>query len=187
MSRSIGQQTDYRDGEVQTDPYSPDYVVKPGVQPELLTLATLSYGCGLPAGLAEVEMIERARAKRAWEATLPPLADIEQHDKRKRMMEDMELVEWELREKEIEKLQEARLSMLKRLLRQREENHCEINMKRIDKLWLVVAGIGGGDWCSIRGELMIIFLYKYIVYYYVINIIQDSQARNQGGTSKTHS
>jgi len=41
-------------------------VVQPGSQPELLTLATLSYGRGLPAGLAEVEMIERARAKRAW-------------------------------------------------------------------------------------------------------------------------
>ena len=134
-TRTVACQTDYRDSEMQTDPYSPDYVVKPGIQPELLTLATLSYGCGLPAGLAEVEMIERARAKRAWEATLPPLSDISQHDKRKRMMEDMELVEWELREKEIEKLQDARLQMLKKLLRQREENHCEINMKRIDKLW----------------------------------------------------
>ena len=28
-------------------------------------------GCGLPAGLAEVEIIERARAKRVWEATVP--------------------------------------------------------------------------------------------------------------------
>ena len=60
-------------------------------------------GCGLPAGLAEVEMIERARAKRAWEATLPPLSDVTKHEKRKRMMEDMEHIEWRLREQEIEK------------------------------------------------------------------------------------
>ena len=66
-------QTDYRESEAQTDPYSPEYVVRPGSQPELLTLATLAYERGLPAGLAEVEMIERARAKRAWEATLPAL------------------------------------------------------------------------------------------------------------------
>ena len=42
--RTVCIQTDYRDESVQTDPYSPDYVIKPGVQPELLTLATLSYG-----------------------------------------------------------------------------------------------------------------------------------------------
>jgi hypothetical protein len=72
-------QTDYMEREAQTDPYTPEYVVKPGEQPEVLTLATLMYSKspirdqfdrliridfffvekGLPAGLAEVEMIER--------------------------------------------------------------------------------------------------------------------------------
>jgi len=42
--KTIMTQTDYRDGEAQTDPYTPEYVVRPGSQPELLTLATLSYG-----------------------------------------------------------------------------------------------------------------------------------------------
>lgn len=42
-----------------------------------------SIGHGLPAGLAEVEIIERARAKRAWEATLPPLSDMSQIEKRR--------------------------------------------------------------------------------------------------------
>lgn len=37
-------QTDYRDSEAQTDPYTPEYVVRPGSAPELLTLATLSHG-----------------------------------------------------------------------------------------------------------------------------------------------
>ena len=60
-------------------------------------------GHGLPAGLAEVEMIERARAKRAWEATLPSLNDVSQLEKRKRMMDEMERKEWALREGEIEK------------------------------------------------------------------------------------
>ena len=69
---------------------------------DLHTLFLLS-GCGLPAGLAEVEMIERARAKRAWEATLPPLNDTAQIDKRRRMMDEMERKEWALREQEIEK------------------------------------------------------------------------------------
>ena len=34
----------HRDSEVQTDPYSPEFVVLPGSRPELLTLANLCYG-----------------------------------------------------------------------------------------------------------------------------------------------
>jgi len=136
-TKTIDTQTDYRDSEAQTDPYTPEYVVRPGEAPELLTLATLSFGRGLPAGLAEVEMIERARAKRAWEANLPPLSDTSQLEKRRRMMDEMERKEWALREHEIEKLQEARLEVLKQLLKQREQNHQELNIKRLDKLWAV--------------------------------------------------
>ncbi|XP_071958133.1 cilia- and flagella-associated protein 91-like isoform X2 [Antedon mediterranea] len=135
LTRTVEIQTDYRESETQTDPYTPEYVVRPGSQPELLTLATLSHGHGLPAGLAEVEMIERARAKRAWEETLPPLNDVSQLEKRKRMMEEMERKEWALREEEIEKLQEARLEMLRKILKDREENHMDLNSKRLDKLW----------------------------------------------------
>ncbi|XP_076457468.1 cilia- and flagella-associated protein 91-like [Babylonia areolata] len=135
LIKTVQTQTDYRDSEAQTEPYTPEYVVRPGSAPELLTLATLSYGRGLPAGLAEVEMIERARAKRAWEATLPPLSDLSQLEKRKKMMDEMERKEWALRESEIEKLQEARLEVLKKLLIKREENHQELNIKRLDKLW----------------------------------------------------
>lgn len=43
-TKTMMTQTDYRDSEAQTDPYTPEYVVRPGSQPELLTLATLSYG-----------------------------------------------------------------------------------------------------------------------------------------------
>ena len=42
--RTLGTQTDYRDGEAQTDPYSPEYIVPSGSVPELLTLATLTWG-----------------------------------------------------------------------------------------------------------------------------------------------
>ncbi|KAF4109358.1 cilia- and flagella-associated protein 91 [Onychostoma macrolepis] len=133
FQRSVGVQTDYRESETQTDPFTPDYAVRPGTAPpELLTLATLTWGRGLPAGLAEVEMIERARMKRAWEATLPLLNDLSQLDKRGRMMEEMERKEWAFREKEIEKLQEARLTLLVQLLRQREEKQEEVKMDRLD-------------------------------------------------------
>ncbi|KAL2081045.1 hypothetical protein ACEWY4_022898 [Coilia grayii] len=134
FQRTVGVQTDYRDSETQTDPYTPEYMLRPGTAPpELLSLATLTWGHGLPAGLAEVEMIERARAKRAWEAKLPPLNDSSQLDKRRRMMEEMEREEWAFRESEIEKLQEARLALLVELLRQREEQQQEATARRLDK------------------------------------------------------
>lgn len=41
---TVGTQTDYRDADVQTDPYSPEYVVYQDSIPELLTLATLTWG-----------------------------------------------------------------------------------------------------------------------------------------------
>ncbi|XP_044072732.1 cilia- and flagella-associated protein 91 [Siniperca chuatsi] len=133
---TVGVQTDYRESEAQTDPYSPEYVVQPGTSPsELLQLAALTWGHGLPAGLAEVEVIERARARRAWEATLPPLDDLSQLDKRRRLMEEMEAKEWAFREGEIQKLQEARLAVLKDLLKQRDEAQKDVTSERLNQIY----------------------------------------------------
>ncbi|KFO73316.1 Protein MAATS1, partial [Cuculus canorus] len=132
---TVGTQTDYRDGEAQTDPYSPEYVVLGGSFHELLTLATLTWGRGLPAGLAEVEMIERAREKRAWEAALPPMNDASQITKRRKMMAAMERKEWAFREQEIEKLQEVQMKVLKKLLEKQQKNQNELYSKRLDDHW----------------------------------------------------
>ncbi|XP_015413985.1 PREDICTED: protein MAATS1 [Myotis davidii] len=132
---TVGIQTDYRDSEVQTDPYSPEYIICQDSIPELLTLATLTWGRGLPAGQAEVEMIERAREKRAWEATLPPLTDISHFEKRRKMMNEMERKEWAFREQEIQKLQEIRLEILKELLRKRLKKSNEMTVKHLNAQW----------------------------------------------------
>lgn len=93
---------DYSESEAQTDPYSPEYVLAPNAEPpELIALSTLKFGAGLPAGMAELEMIERARTKRAWEAALPRVVDKESFNIRLKMMEEMELREWKEREEEI--------------------------------------------------------------------------------------
>jgi len=135
LTRNVMVQTDYRESETQTDPYTPECVAQPGSSPELLTVANLSWGRGLPAGLAEVEMIERARIKRAWEATLPPLNDLEQLDERRKMMDEQERKEWAFRESEIEKLQAIKIQVLKKMLQNREQRNNEMNTKRLDKLW----------------------------------------------------
>ncbi len=82
----------------------------------MLTLATLSFGHGLPAGMAEVEMIERARARRAWEATLPPSDDPYRALERARAMEQQEVLEWKYRDEEIQRVQDQRLAILKQLV-----------------------------------------------------------------------
>lgn len=114
-------QTDYRESEAQTDPYTPDYVVRPGSAPEVLTLATLSHGYGLPAGLAEVEMIERARERRAWEAQLPPADDAYRAVERARAMQEQEAREWRYREDQIQKIQDERLELLQKLVVELQE------------------------------------------------------------------
>lgn len=134
-TRTQAIQTDYMEREAQTDPYTPEYVVKPGEQPEVLTLATLMYQKGLPAGLAEVEMIERARAKRQWEASLPPLDDPQQWEKRFKMMSEMEQQEWLLRENEIEKLQNLRIELLEKMLKENEAHRYDTSVERINRQW----------------------------------------------------
>ena len=72
---TVGTQSDYRESEAQTLPYTPQYTVKQGENPEILTLGEFKFAQGLPAGLAEVEQIEKAREKRVFEQSLPPLHD----------------------------------------------------------------------------------------------------------------
>jgi len=133
-TKTVAVQTKYRDSEAQTDPYTPDYTVRPGEEPEILTLASLSYGKGLPAGLAEVEMIERARQKRDFEAALPPITDEASFELRKKMMEEQELKEWAHREAEIDKLQEERLSLLHAAIHERDQENEFLSEQRIEAL-----------------------------------------------------
>lgn len=51
---SVGVQTDYRESETQTDPYSPAYVIRDGTTPsELLQLAAFTWGKISPAVAAQ--------------------------------------------------------------------------------------------------------------------------------------
>ena len=114
-------QSDYRESEAQTDPFSPEFHVPHGTDPEVLTLATLTFGAGLPAGLNEVKMIERARQKREFEATLPPMTDEISLALRRKMMGEQELREWTVREEEIAEVQAEKLAAFDEKLRAHAE------------------------------------------------------------------
>jgi len=102
-TRTVEVQTMYRESEAQTDPYTPNYQVKEGDNPEILTLAHLTYGNGLPATFDELEAIELAREKKAFDWALPPTSDEASFQLRRRLMEEQELREWANRENEIKK------------------------------------------------------------------------------------
>eukprot|EP01052_Picozoa_sp_SAG31_P029777 SAG31_NODE_2991_length_4810_cov_8.338145_1_plen_346_part_00 len=133
-AKTVATQSDYRESEAQTDPYTPDYTVRPGSAPEILTLVSLAWGAGLPAGLAEVEMIERARQKRAFEASLPAIDadDPSSFELRRKLMAEQELKEWAEREKEIEAIEGARLELIRRALEQRDAEKDRANFQRLE-------------------------------------------------------
>jgi hypothetical protein len=103
--RSIAIQTIYRESSIQTDPFSPNFFVKDSIPttPEVLTIADLRFGQGLPVGQAELDMIVRAREKRKWIENLPAGTDEKMWEKRLLLMEQFEMNEWEYRENELSK------------------------------------------------------------------------------------
>jgi len=149
-TQTIGVQTIYRESEAQTDPFTPEYVLKEGEEePEVLLLAKKIYGDGLPVGLREVHLIERARQKKAFESSLPPLTDEASFELRKKMMEAQERREHADREAEIDELNAERTRLVKNAL-QAKRQETEYEAKRrleaqknllINKRDVTVAGI----------------------------------------------
>jgi hypothetical protein len=112
-TKEVEVQTMYRESEAQTTPYSPDYIVPKGHNPEILELA--EYGVGMAASKIKIigtkgnvvteddaEIVRHIRYKRQVQASLPPLSnDPTENEERLKMLEDQEVKEWKLREKQI--------------------------------------------------------------------------------------
>lgn len=62
--------------------------------------------------LAKAETIQRAQARQAWEATLPPVDDPSQQDRRGHMMAEMEAKDWAFREGQIQRWAVLQLPLL---------------------------------------------------------------------------
>ena len=114
-------QTIFRESEAQTNPYTPDYIIDKENVPEVLSIANLRFGKGLPASMAEMELIEQMREKRAFENALPPTSDEACFTLRRKLMEEQEVREWNKREEDIKRLQNERLNLLQSALVEREK------------------------------------------------------------------
>eukprot|EP00037_Helgoeca_nana_P000940 m.24492 g.24492 ORF g.24492 m.24492 type:complete len:756 (+) comp11263_c0_seq1:50-2317(+) len=134
-ARTVGTQSDYRESDTQTDPWTAPYTLRPGSAPEVLTLQSLSYGLGLPAGLNEVILIERARAKRAWEKNLPEVIDEKSAEHRIKMMEEQDTQEWKWREEEIEEIQRERVLLIEKLVADRAKEDHAHKQQRVEEVY----------------------------------------------------
>ncbi|KAK9826790.1 hypothetical protein WJX81_000980 [Elliptochloris bilobata] len=70
----------------------------------------------IPSGARGADAVERQRARRAFQAALPPLADVRRHPLRQRLQAAWEAAEWEERATALEQRDEARLSAVQAAL-----------------------------------------------------------------------
>jgi hypothetical protein len=140
LTKTVETQSDFRESETQTNPYTPAYVLPPDApEPEVLTLTSLTHGAGLPAGLNEVKMIERAREKREFEASLPPMTDEVSLNLRRKMMGEQEMRDWNVREEQILELQQEKLGVFDADLRKRaarREAHWDERIEHVRQIKL---------------------------------------------------
>lgn len=134
LTKTVEIQTVYRESETQTNPYTPEYFLKDGDDPEVLMLKGLTHDKGLSAGPKEIEMLEHARLKRELETNMLPFTDEACFLIRKKMMENQELREYKLREAEMEAQRDVRLALLSHTLQEREESNEFLASQRIEAI-----------------------------------------------------
>ena len=158
-SRTVATQSIFRESDAQTDPYSPDVApaaaatIKQqllsaqhhcGDTSELARLADMRFALGNKPGADDVAQVMRLRARRAYEATLPPADNLETLPQRLAMLEQWEQQEWDEREAGLQQRQEERLDKLRQAIFAREaevEVRCSSGICK----W---PAVGAGAWLS---------------------------------------
>ena len=135
-TKTVEVQTMFRESEAQTIPYSPEYVVRDGEDPEVLNFTYFVYGNGLPASMTEMELIEQSREKRLFEEMLPSSTDEACFLLRRKLMDEQEFKEWAKRENDIKRIQNERLNLLHTALIDREKENNEKNAQRVEEMKL---------------------------------------------------
>lgn len=134
LLKTVEVQTMYRESEAQTIPYTPNFTIADGMEPEILLLQGLTAENGLPLGKKEINMVQLARAKKILETNLPPFTDEASLTLRKRLMELQEMKEFKQREEEIDANREGRLASLQRVLEERDEAQEFLASQRVEAI-----------------------------------------------------
>ena len=104
-------QTMYRESDCQTDPYSPEYIIKENTQPDILLVDNvfdLKQKDGIHVTNKEVKRILELRNKKHLYDNLPPFTDEMSVLLRQRLLEDQELREMKLHVMEIDENREIK-------------------------------------------------------------------------------
>ena len=133
-TRSLGCQTLMRESEAQTIPAPFGTVKQDNTFQEIFELKDFHYGNGLPVEMHDIELIAKAREKRAFNDALPPLSDEANFNLRNKLTNEQETREWRQKEKEIEEINEKRLLTLQQFLENREKEFEAKRLEKIDRL-----------------------------------------------------
>ncbi|XP_011867141.1 PREDICTED: protein MAATS1-like [Vollenhovia emeryi] len=153
LCKNAETQTDYRESEAQTEPWEPPCKIVTGHNPEVLTLAHLTWEHGLPAGVHEVHVINRMRMRRAWEAVLPPMDTPGNIKMRNSIITALDVDEWAFRESEIQFIMDLRLNLMRDLLQNRESEHEKKMQGRFGRLESKLSKCRDGQIKTIRHNL----------------------------------
>uniref|UniRef100_A0A7S2KBU5 Cilia- and flagella-associated protein 91 n=1 Tax=Leptocylindrus danicus TaxID=163516 RepID=A0A7S2KBU5_9STRA len=124
-SKTKGCQTDYRDSETQTDPYSPNYI-KPS-DSEVLALQKVAFKFGQTIQNSDVEMLERQRERNIKKARLPLITD-------ERTLRIQKQEYCKARENEMNAIMQERLRTIERQIMIRDKRNKCLVEERIRKL-----------------------------------------------------
>ena len=115
----------FRESSAQTKSWLPECFTKEITSdniPEVVFVADIIESVSYP-GIKEVEIVERARKRRMWETTLPPIKTPSEIPPRVAALEAFEWEEWIAREKDINECQQVRLKIVSDLIDKREEKY----------------------------------------------------------------
>lgn len=134
--KAVGCQTMYRETSAQTKPWMPNAIIvtKRPDTPEIVHVADLLHDDvdGTEPGLGCVEIVERARKRRQWEKSLPPILTYEDWHRRHVILEAFEWEEWVAREHELEFCQKFRLGLVQKMMTDRDENNQQNAVSRLE-------------------------------------------------------
>ncbi|XP_034935077.1 cilia- and flagella-associated protein 91-like [Chelonus insularis] len=121
--------TNYRDGETQTIPWEPPIISES--TPAVLTLTSLTWDNGLPAGINELNIIKKIDIKKAWELVLPPLDSKINFQCYKNLITEMDKDKWAFRNKELQLTVNSKLDGINKIMKIK---NCDKKKKLIMRL-----------------------------------------------------
>lgn len=144
---SVAIQTDFREIEIQTDPWTApleeDACGTSNQEVKSLLELTVANGL-LPAHEETMKVIERIKRLQDFDAAIPAPLDptrttytyeeLQNEQKRISMLVERDLAEWKRKEAEMKKVQDLRLELLIQKLMEREEARTEIRIHKLERM-----------------------------------------------------